>query len=176
MDIDRATMAAMAVVLSMWQTLVSDLEALDAEDDADAEEEEDVAHLLCVMTLKAIRAAQLRLGRRWWALERRNTWFEEFVEWLPDDLFRRQLRVGKDLFEFMCQCAERSMQKQDTRFREAVPVKRQVAMALKRLGTGMSFEDVGSLFGHRGGRSRDTCRVPPPGPDVGPLRQTPWAP
>lgn len=141
---------AMAVmILQMCLALLSHLQYMHDDDEDEDDEEEDSARLMTELSRDAVVAVRTTFTqRRWWVLEQRETWSEDHVEWLPDDLFRAQLRVGKKLFQFICRCAMPYMYKEDTRWREAVPVKRKVAMALKRLATGMNFVDVGYLFRH----------------------------
>lgn len=146
---EEVELALASMILQMCLALLCKLESMANDDDADEEEEEETARAMIELSRDAVLAVRTTFTHRmWWVLERRSTWFEDHVEWLPEDLFREQLRVGKTLFYFICRCATPYLYKEDTRFRDAIPVKRKVAMALKRLATGMCFNDVGALFGH----------------------------
>lgn len=103
--------------------------------------------LLCTALVALLgAAAHLGVGRRCWILPRPKGAFETTIDLWPEDLFRQELRVGKKLFEFLCEALSRDMQREDTKFREAVPVRRQVAIALKKLATWMSYLEIAHKY------------------------------
>lgn len=103
--------------------------------------------LLCTLVVALAGAVgELASGRRWWVMPRGMGSFETVIERWPEDLFREELRVGKRLFNFLCKSLGRYLKRKDTRWRKAVPVRRRVAIALKKLATGMRHRDIGHKF------------------------------
>lgn len=108
-----------------------------------------------MLLLSALTWARLGSGmgeegsvRRWWVKPRPCLYFENYVECYPEDEFKNEMRVGRDLFDYLCAVVGPFMVKEDTKFRKAIPVRRKVAMALKRLGTGMGYRELAQWFGH----------------------------
>lgn len=108
-----------------------------------------------MLLLSALTWARLGAGmeevsnvRRWWVKPRPARYFEDYVENYPEDEFKKEMRVGRDLFDYLCTVVGPFMVREDTKFRKAVPVRRKVAMALKRLGTGMGYRELAQWFGH----------------------------
>ena len=64
-----------------------------------------------------------------------------------DHQWKEHFRVNRDTFRFLCQTLSNDIQRQDTQFRNAVPVWKRVATAFWRLGTSESYRSVGSNFG-----------------------------
>jgi hypothetical protein len=92
-----------------------------------------------------------------WTLERPPAYFDHYVEPSSEEGFRKELRVSKTVFEFLCAVVAPALQKQDTKYRTCVPLRRVVAIALKRLGSGMIYKDLGSWFGHGESTVRGVC-------------------
>ena len=63
------------------------------------------------------------------------------------------LRMVKGTFLYLCRDLAPFLEKQQTRFRETIPVSKRIAMALWRLATGIDYRSIGQLFGV----GRSTC-------------------
>ena len=63
------------------------------------------------------------------------------------------LRMKKETFLYLCRDLAPFLEKQQTRFREAIPVSKRIAMALWRLASGQDYRSLGQLFGV----GRSTC-------------------
>ena len=96
-------------------------------------------------------ARRQRLGRRArraWVWPRPQNYFEELLLIRENDhQWKEHFRVNRDTFRFICQTLAIDIQKQDTQFRDAIPVPKRVATALWRLGTKECFRSVGNNFG-----------------------------
>ena len=96
-------------------------------------------------------ARRQRLGRRArraWVWPRPQNYFEELLlNREIDHQWKEHFRVNRDTFRFICQTLAIDIQKQDTQFRDAIPVPKRVATALWRLGTKECFRSVGNNFG-----------------------------
>lgn len=89
-----------------------------------------------------------RRPRRAWVWPRPQSYLEELlVNREIDHQWKEHFRVNRDTFRFLCQILANDIQKQDTQFRNAVPVWKRVATALWRLGTSECYRSVGLNFG-----------------------------
>lgn len=64
-----------------------------------------------------------------------------------DSLWKIHFRVTRPTFNTLCDLVRRDLQKQNTRMRSPVSVEARVAVALRRLATGDSFNSCGLQFG-----------------------------
>ena len=91
------------------------------------------------MILKTITKAP----RRIWALDRDECWFEDLWDnrHNPDYMnrWKEGFRMSGRTFEKLVNLLRGSLEKRDTHFRKAIPVKKCVAVALRRLANGNSF-------------------------------------
>ena len=63
--------------------------------------------------------------------------------------WKDHFRVNLDSFRELCRVLQPFLAKRDTRFREAIPIEKRVAIALWRLGTGESYRSTAVTFGVR---------------------------
>ena len=68
---------------------------------------------------------------------------------MPDHhvLWKRHFRVSRGTFDYFCGIVSLDIQRQNTRFRQAIPVQKRVAIALWRLGLGNSYRSTAITFG-----------------------------
>lgn len=103
--------------------------------------------VLCSLVVALAGAARaVGRGRRWWVMPRQLGSFESVTQQWPEDLFKKEIRVGKKLFTYLCKCLGPYLERKDTRWRKAIPTRRSVAIALKKLATGMRLRDIASKF------------------------------
>ena len=85
---------------------------------------------------RRFRLAHRQHRRRAWVWPRPQNYLEELlVNREMDHQWKEHFRVNRDTFKFLCQTLSNDIQRQDTQFRNAVPVWKRVATALWRLGT-----------------------------------------
>jgi len=98
-----------------------------------------------------LQRAQINHGRRrpvMWVYPRPQRWSEEMLEnRVLDRLWKRNFRVTRGTFDFICRLVAQDIQRQNTLFRDAVPVPKRVAVALWRLGSGNSYRTISTTFG-----------------------------
>ena len=99
------------------------------------------------------RRLRRRLRRRnnpyaWTVPRPINSWFELHYNDpnIPDDYFRKQLRLRRDTFDILLQLLGPRMVRQDTRLREAITPEKVLALALYRLGHGNTYVTIGPVF------------------------------
>ena len=96
------------------------------------------------------RLVAARLGpqkRRAWIYPRLQLYFEELL--INRELkhqWKEHFRVNRNTFDFICHLVSNEIQKQNTQFRQAVPVVKRVATSLWRLGSGECYLSVGLNF------------------------------
>ena len=61
--------------------------------------------------------------------------------------WREHFRMSRRTFQFVVNLVRDSIEKRDTRFREAVSIEKRVAVALWRLASGNTYRTVASTFG-----------------------------
>ena len=92
------------------------------------------------MILKSITKAP----RRIWALDRDESWLEDlwFNRHNPDltNRWKKDFRMSGRTFEKLVNFLRGSLEKRDTHFRKAIPVKKRVAVALRRFANGILLE------------------------------------
>ena len=64
-----------------------------------------------------------------------------------DPYWCEDFRMSRRKFQFVVNLVRNSMEKRDTRFREAVSIEKRVAVALWRLASGNAYRTVASTFG-----------------------------
>jgi DDE superfamily endonuclease len=82
-----------------------------------------------------------------WVRERASPWWLSEVPRYSDEEFRQYFRVCRATFRYIVELVRNQVQKADTRLRKAVKADLIVAVALRRLATGDSFQTIGALFG-----------------------------
>ncbi|KAL3689513.1 hypothetical protein R1sor_015822 [Riccia sorocarpa] len=116
----------------------------DSEDEADT----NLQQTTVAVSTHSIIAARQYCEDGWWVKERNLMWFDYYLwQAFDEERWIRTLRMPKQLFQWVCTRLGPSIQKQDTRFRNAVPVEVRVGVTLFRLCTGSSYFNTGDRFG-----------------------------
>lgn len=55
--------------------------------------------------------------------------------------------MSKDTFTFLCEKLRPAVEREDTSFRHCVPLKKRVAIALRKVATGSEYQTIAKLFG-----------------------------
>ena len=87
---------------------------------------------------------------RAWSLPRPQGWFNLMLNtpiYNYDPYWRQHFRMSRRTFQFVVNLVRNSMEKRDTRFREAVSIEKRVAVALWRLASRNAYRTVASTFG-----------------------------
>ena len=98
-----------------------------------------------------LRRRRRRQRRRplFWVLPRpQESWFEIHYDNdnIPDDYFRRQLRLNRMTFDLLLEVLGPRLTRRDTRMRNCIPPEKILALALSRLGHGTSYVAIGPKF------------------------------
>ena len=64
-----------------------------------------------------------------------------------EDLWCENFRVSRQTFRYICELVGRHLVRHDANMRRAIPVQKQVGVALWRLVTGNSYRTTGLVFG-----------------------------
>ena len=97
---------------------------------------------------RLLRARRVRRIRRVWVYPRPQHWLEEMLNNRAlNSLWKRHFRVSRGTFDYICGIVSLDIQRQNTRFRQAIPVQKRVAIALWRLGSGNSYRSTAITFG-----------------------------
>ena len=98
--------------------------------------------------LRSRRLATRRKPRSAWVFPRPQNWFEELLTNRAVDFWwKENFRVSRVTFDRICHLVGPALERQNTRFREAIPVTKRVAASLWRLATGDSYRSCGLMFG-----------------------------
>ena len=98
--------------------------------------------------LRSRRLATRRKPRSAWVFPRPQNWFEELLTNRAVDFWwKENFRVSRVTFDRICHLVGPALKRQNTRFREAIPVTKRVAASLWRLATGDSYRSCGLMFG-----------------------------
>ena len=88
--------------------------------------------------------------RRAWCPPRPQGWLNLMLNapiYNDDPYWREHFRMSRRTFQFVVNLVRNSIEKRDTRFREAVSREKRVAVALWRLASGNAYRTVASTFG-----------------------------
>lgn len=86
--------------------------------------------------------------RRLWVKNRSNAWWEQCNSPdFPEEEFKKDFRMSKATFDFICCELESVVTKKDTMLRLAIPVRQRVAVCIWRLATGEPLREVSRRFG-----------------------------
>ncbi|KAJ6844541.1 putative nuclease HARBI1 [Iris pallida] len=86
--------------------------------------------------------------RRLWVKDRSSAWWDRVSHPdFPDADFRREFRMSRPTFDFLCAELSPAVAKEDTTLRAAIPVRQRVAVCLFRLATGEPLRLVSKRFG-----------------------------
>jgi len=90
----------------------------------------------------------LNRERGLWRRERSSRWWERIVlETFTDQQWVENFRMTKETFEMLCDLLEDHLKPRENAFRDALDVKKQVAITLYWLGSTSEYRTVGHLFG-----------------------------
>ena len=88
------------------------------------------------------------ISRSVWNKPRSNNWWDLIVErTFSDEDWKKNFRMGKSTFSFLCEKLSPFISKEDTHLRQAIPVRKRVGVALWRLATNSDYRTIGHLFG-----------------------------
>ncbi|KAM9318446.1 uncharacterized protein KZ484_022706 [Pholidichthys leucotaenia] len=82
-----------------------------------------------------------------WAINRSSHWWENIVPGFSSTQWLQNFRMSEDTFTYLCHKLRPYMEHQDTKFRQCVPLRKRVAIALWKLATGSEYRSIGHLFG-----------------------------
>uniref|UniRef100_A0A336MZF5 CSON010726 protein n=1 Tax=Culicoides sonorensis TaxID=179676 RepID=A0A336MZF5_CULSO len=99
--------------------------------------------LIACNSIKSIKKGR---KRRIWTQPRSGNFFENDLNTCNDDIFKENLRVSRETFQFLTEKLD-GMKKQDTIFRKAISLEKRIAVALYTLGSSSEFRTVANLFG-----------------------------
>lgn len=89
-----------------------------------------------------------RLTHEWWVKPRSAGWANRLFAGLIDiSTYRSHFRMSPATMEWLCLQVGPLVERMDTHYRQSVPVKKRVAMALYRLATGAKYSEVAEKFG-----------------------------
>ena len=97
---------------------------------------------------RALRGRRVRRNHRIWVYPRPQLGLEEMLNNRAlNSLWKRHFRVSRGTFDYICGMVSLDIQRQNTRFRQAIPVQKRAAIALWRLGSGNSYRSTAITFG-----------------------------
>lgn len=77
---------------------------------------------------------------------RYGVFWEKDIPESTAEFFKESFRLEKDIFLLLVQRLE-VLRKQDTKFRNAIPLEKRIAIALYTLGSSSEYRTIGRLFG-----------------------------
>uniref|UniRef100_A0A1B0D945 Uncharacterized protein n=1 Tax=Phlebotomus papatasi TaxID=29031 RepID=A0A1B0D945_PHLPP len=78
---------------------------------------------------------------------RTSTYWEEDVPKFSDVQFKADFRASRSTFEFLVEKLSEHLMRIDTVFREAIPVRKRIAVALYALGSSAEYRTIANVFG-----------------------------
>ena len=115
---------------------------------------------VCFLLASLLVSQNLKAGRSVWELPIPQMWFEEMDSansLYTDKDWREHFRMSRDTFDFICDLLRDELTKEDTSFRDAVPLRKRVATGIWRLANGSAFRITGLQFGLGKSTSIDIC-------------------
>ncbi|XP_034082003.1 uncharacterized protein LOC117552543 isoform X2 [Gymnodraco acuticeps] len=88
-----------------------------------------------------------RRGPCVWMLDRATEWWSVIVPSFTHTQWVDNFRMSEETYTYLCNKLRPAMERQDTTFRECIPLKKRVAIALWKLATGSEYRSIGHLFG-----------------------------
>lgn len=105
-------------------------------------------HCRRMFLARALTARRVRRNCRVWVYPQLQLWLEEMLNNRAlNSLWKRHFKVSRGTFDYICGMVSLDIQRQNTCFRQAIPVQKRVAIALWRLGTGNSYRSTAITFG-----------------------------
>ena len=87
-----------------------------------------------------------RADRTMWIKHRSKAFFREIVSHWDDEEWRRNFRISKPTFNFLCMQLTPALKRRDI-VRKPLSVEEKVAITLWRLGTNLEYRSISHLFG-----------------------------
>lgn len=81
-----------------------------------------------------------------WFKPNHSFWDTSSQRW-TNRMWTCHLWMKRETFLYLCRELSPTLEKRNTRFREAIPVSKRIAIALWRLATGIDYRSIGQLFG-----------------------------
>ena len=98
---------------------------------------------LCPSSMSTVYYCQVNLVQR----KKRNWWNHVIEESFTEEDWRKNLRMARKTFYFLCKELHPYLYRQDTNMRKAISVRRRVAISLWRLATNADYPTISHLFG-----------------------------
>ncbi|KAM0070134.1 putative harbinger transposase-derived nuclease domain-containing protein [Helianthus debilis subsp. tardiflorus] len=80
-------------------------------------------------------------------IERSKEIWEHYSDECPEEEFKKVFRMSKVTFNMICDELDSTLNKKDTMFRLAIPVRQRVAVCLYRLAAGANLRTLSNIFG-----------------------------
>ncbi|KAK7938683.1 hypothetical protein WMY93_002009 [Mugilogobius chulae] len=88
-----------------------------------------------------------RSSPRAWSTPRSTRWWDATVPAFTEEEWLDNFRMSEETFEYLCVRLKCALERRDTSFRQCVPVRKRVAVALWRLATNAEYRTISHLFG-----------------------------
>lgn len=85
--------------------------------------------------------------RALWMLDRASQWWDTIVPGFTETMWLENFRMSEATFTYLCNKLRPAMQRRNTSFRNCVPLRKRVAIALWKLATGSEYRSISQLFG-----------------------------
>ncbi|KAK7879837.1 hypothetical protein WMY93_033497 [Mugilogobius chulae] len=82
-----------------------------------------------------------------WSFDRATQWWDITVSGFTNAQWLQNFRMSDETFTFLCSKLRPAMERQNSTFRDCVPLRKRVAIALWKLATGSEYRSIGHLFG-----------------------------
>lgn len=92
----------------------------------------------------------LRLGLRTssvWSYTRSNEWWLNIALKYTDEQWLQDFRLSKETFRFICTEVKPALEREDTSFRQCIPLQKRVAITLFKLASTAEYRLIANLFG-----------------------------
>ncbi|KAF3851985.1 hypothetical protein F7725_005340 [Dissostichus mawsoni] len=88
-----------------------------------------------------------RIPHSLWVNNRTSAWWETVVPTYTDVQWIKDFRMSKHSFQYLCSRLEATLGRRDTNYRECVPVRKKIDIALWKLATNSEYRTISHLFG-----------------------------
>uniref|UniRef100_A0A673JIK9 DDE Tnp4 domain-containing protein n=1 Tax=Sinocyclocheilus rhinocerous TaxID=307959 RepID=A0A673JIK9_9TELE len=85
--------------------------------------------------------------RRIWTCPRSDSWWPHINATWTDDDWLKNFRMRRGSFRLLCDILRPWLTRQNTKYRQAVPVEARVAICVWRLATNLEYRSISQLFG-----------------------------
>eukprot|EP00794_Sanderia_malayensis_P002226 gene2226-2535_t len=88
------------------------------------------------------------VSRSVWIRPKNSVWWDDIMEkTFSDEQWLQNFRMRRRTFDFLCKELNEYLQKQDTKFRKAITVRKRCGVAIWRLATNSDYRTIGHIFG-----------------------------